>query len=738
MADTTSSPRTGALPFLTQVVIGTAAGSALLLTSWAAIQLWRRPHVREFQAGEPSGTLERLTAWVQRSGVEVAGFTSLALLLGLLSLAAAPLLKRRAAGDPRAARRGALLLAVGAAVAWTSLGTYYAGEWLPHLTPLELLALNALGLVLPLIGLLVLAKLAGLLPGGRRANATALALGASVAGAAAAYLAVRWLQAAEPTWKTPLGLGGAALIALGSLPAAALLAGLTDEFTRPSPQTRSQARPSSGLRAGRALLLAHAGVMTLGAGLLYRPTQTEIPAYEGQTSAAEPGLPNVLFVVIDTLRADALSSYGYDRPTSPNLDALADRGVRFADAMSPAAWTKPSTGTLLTGLYPSRHGALHHGSVLQIPEGERALAEVFQDAGYATAAFVTNPNIKRIFAFDRGFSDFFDSPVEDTVSLASIRDSVFGRLLIRWTRHQFNWKYENDAAQMNAHVLPWLERNATERFFLYVHYIDPHSPYSPPAEYRREFAGDHGLPLHNERKRLVGRDLYDGEIRFVDEQVGLLFARLEELGLADETLICVTSDHGEEWFEFDVLGHGFSLYQPVIHVPLILAGPGLPEGAVVEAPVETVDLAATLVDAAGLGLDALGDGTSMLPKLDPTAPADRLFLENEFGMEQGQDSNFVLHGVREGPWKLILTDRSLYRPPGDDYPGFELFRVDRDPAETENLFEDPENRERIEAMLGALGAHKQFLSEFGARDGEQAELSADIQSQLEALGYTGH
>src|SRR6185436_16124729 len=212
--------------------------------------------------------------------------------------------------------------------------------------------------------------------------------------------------------------------------------------------------------------------------------------------------PNVVFVTVDTLRADHLGCYGYARPTSPFLDSLAAEGTRCADASAAAAWTKPATGTILTGLYPSRHGALYHGSMLNLPEGKQTMAEAFRERGYVTAGFVANPNLKKVLDFERGFDVYFASPVEDTVTLECMRGTWFGQVPMKILRHQFNWNYENDITRMNAEVLPWLEKNHEQRFFLYAHYIDPHIPYDPPAQYREEFAQAHGPVLFNERKRL--------------------------------------------------------------------------------------------------------------------------------------------------------------------------------------------------------------------------------------------
>jgi arylsulfatase len=461
--------------------------------------------------------------------------------------------------------------------------------------------------------------------------------------------------------------------------------------------------------------------------------------YPELRARGEPGGPNVVFVTIDTLRADHLGCYGYDRNTSPFIDRLAEQGTLFKDASAPAAWTKPSTGTLLTGLYPSRHGALYHGSKLQIPQGEQTLAEGFQERGYVTAGFVSNPNIKQVFDFDRGFDLFFDSPVKDTVTLAGIRGTLFGQVLMRLLRHQFNWKYENDVRAMNSRVIPWLEKNAHQKFFLYVHYIDPHIPYSPPARYRDEFARDHGLIAFNERKESVGIDRYDAEIRYVDEGLGEFVDAIKRIGIWENTLFLITSDHGEEFFEHGVLGHGYSLYQGVIHVPLIFRGPGVPAGVVVESPVQNVDLAATLLDLADPeGLLEFGDGRSFAQAFTDSqwSTPSNYFLENEFGKDGTHQRAFVLNGVRAGPWKLVLTEENAFFPPSNPRFGREaLYNLATDPAEAHNRILDEDQHVLVKELLGRLRRHAEFLTEAGFRDIEPAALSPDIQASLNALGY---
>jgi arylsulfatase A-like enzyme len=710
--------------------------SGVLLGLLAAWRLYGTEHVREFQAGPPSGLGERLLAFSVAVAVESLGFALLALLLALWALPLAPLLFR---GRPRAeARAGALGVLAGGLALWAWRGTYFAGEWLPFLAPLELIGLNLLGTALwslpPALVALVLARLAP------RRSATAIGWSAGLCWLAGGATALARLTR-HPAGPTSTGalLEAAAALALALF--VAVLAAWPF-ISRPQAPRAPRWRPARRVVDG--LLLAILALTPLSLWLESRREQPTLalraPAAGGDNGATAEA-PNLVYIVVDTLRADALSCYGYPRPTSPRLDALAAQGALFEDLMASAAWTKPTTGTLLTGLYPSRHGALHHGSMLRLPSGQRTLAEAFQSAGWHTAAIVTNPNIQAVFDFDRGFDTYFDSPVVDTLPKAALRTAWFGRLLIALTRYQFNWNYANDNQEVNRRALPWLAANQDRRFLLYLHYIDPHSPYAPPGEYRRRFAQSHGLVLHNQRKAKVGRDLYDGEVAYQDMGLGQVFDELERLGLTDRTLVAITADHGEEWFEFGSLGHGQSLSQPLVHVPLILAGPGVPPGQRVAAPVETVGLPATLLELCGL-LESgarFGDGQSFAGLLrgQPDAGAP-LFLENEFSMEHDIKDDFVLSGVRQGELKLVLTEKSIYRAEaGDILPMYELFDLARDPGERQDRFDETGLAQRRDELMRALEAHARFLAEEGLRDQPPGLLTDEMRRQLEALGYLG-
>ena len=699
---------------------------------WALYVLATTDHVREFQAGEASPLAERLWAWLQRSAIESIGFGVLAFALGLVALVITPL--RGPGGTPGARFAGSWWLVASAFGIWAVRGTFYAREYIPYLSGSQILVLNLVGFAAVLVGATIYDRLVERVGGARNVGPAARGFGAGLS-LVIGYAAAEAVRASDPG--RALELTGALLALALSIPLGGLLSrGIGRGAARLGEKERILPRPLALVLGALVLGVGATGLSAFRLGA--PPPDLD---YAHLESSASPERPNVVYVIVDTLRADALGAYGYPRPTSPFLDSIAAGGVRFADFSSAAPWTKPSTGTLLTGLFPSRHGAVHHGSPLLVPEGGRTLAETFEDEGYATAAFVTNPNVKAVFDFDRGFKRFFDSPVEDTVSMAALRDSVFGKLLIQLSRYQFNWKYENDVMAMNRFVLPWIREHADERFFLYLHYIDPHSPYSPPGEYREQFVQDHGLALHNERKRLVGRDLYDGEIRYTDDGLAQLVETLREVGAWENTLFVLTSDHGEEWYEFDILGHGFSLYQPVVNVPLIMHGPGLESGRVVEEPVQMVDLPATVLELAGSEVADLGDGRSFAAAANGSEwiPRDLLFLQNEFGMDQDRDSDYIHWAARLGNYKLVRTEASEHRPPGRKYPERELFDVRADPAEEKNLYELAEYESVIENLEAAIEAHQTFLREEGllGKDlfGDPSSMDAATRAQLEQLGY---
>jgi len=317
------------------------------------------------------------------------------------------------------------------------------------------------------------------------------------------------------------------------------------------------------------------------------------------------GRRNVLLLCLDTVRADRLGCYGYrERPTTPALDELATRSTLFRDVSAAAGWTKPSVPSFLTGTYPCQHG-VYEGSARglagtithTLPAAAATLAERFRAAGYATGAVIHNAQLRRGGGFEQGFDSFDDEG--------------------------------GDARDIRGRAGRWLDAHGEGPFFLYLHFLDAHWPYEIPDEAARRFtSGDVDFFRRGDSRALrdaindgqVALDdgqrdtlsaLYDGALRYLDDELGALFADLQQRGLQDDTLVCVVADHGEEFLEHGRIGHGHGVWQNLLAVPWILHVPGrAPE--VSTAPVELVDLPPTLLAAAGLPADDAGEGKDRL------------------------------------------------------------------------------------------------------------------------------
>lgn len=334
--------------------------------------------------------------------------------------------------------------------------------------------------------------------------------------------------------------------------------------------------------------------------------------------------PNLLVLCVDTLAGGRTSLLGHERPTTPQLSALAARGTLFERAWSPSSWTLPSTASLFTGLPPNTHGVLGDDRSY-LMEGLQTFAESLRAVGIEGAAFVGNPLLTRFNNYHQGFSRW------------ETRAEIEGRQV--------------DAPELYADFLAWLdEQPAGARWFGYVHTMDPHAPYGAPDDARERFVPPgleaetdftRFLPLHLHEpdraplsandQRFVGA-LYEGEVAFADAALGALVSALEARGLLGDTVIVITADHGEELFEHGKLGHGYALNEPMLHVPLLMFGPHVPVGRRVTAPVNTASLAATLLALGGVAPRA-EQAPSLLPlRAEPaTEPVFALTRTHLFG-----------------------------------------------------------------------------------------------------------
>jgi len=326
-----------------------------------------------------------------------------------------------------------------------------------------------------------------------------------------------------------------------------------------------------------------------------------------QLPASQPGAPSVLLIVVDTLRADHLSVYGYARPTSPNVDQLAGHGLLFKNAVSASSWTLPAHASMLTGLYPHSHGAQAEDN---LGTGFRTLAEALSADGYRTAAFSANGTFSRGRGVGRGFVHFED----DFQNLTSIsRETIFGFRLeeILSRLHLLDdLPGRLRAEQINRSALHWID-GGHGPFLVVLNYYDVHDPYLPPDPYLHRYTNvRHPNKWYSERweqfehlspaEIRAEMDAYDGAINYVDVNIANLLAELQHRGLTKNTLVVITSDHGEGFAEHGLMNHGNSLYRELTHVPLILWEPGtIPEGRVVAEPISLSSLSATVLDLVG-------------------------------------------------------------------------------------------------------------------------------------------
>jgi arylsulfatase A-like enzyme len=513
------------------------------------------------------------------------------------------------------------------------------------------------------VGAAVLARLPGRLRPQDEAGGAVLVL-ALQAAVVAALAALRDFPA-WPSIHRPAGLAAAAALSLLGVGVALVLGGA-------SPLARRVAASAARLAGARpAWIAALAGVALLqGASALC-------------AARAPEGAPNLVFITIDTLRPDHLGAWGYVRDTSPEMDRLARDGVRFAQAVAQWPKTTPSFVSMHTSTYPRTNGVTRD-TQQALPAPLPTIAERLADAGYETAAVVTNANLARLFGFDQGFASYVET-----------------------------WKDERPddperGGYVTDHALAWLARRPKDRaFFLWVHYVDPHARYEPPAPYDGMFVGDahydptRRAPLHAgrdedmggipARSRLGDRDevdfyvaQYDAEIRYTDFEIGRLLAALDETSPRERTVVVLTADHGEALGEHGYyFDHGRLPYDDCARVPLLVRAPGAVAGRVVERPVELIDVLPTLLALAGLPPSPGAEGRSLFPLLsgdDDPGRAPYAFTESGY-TEAWQ------RALRDERWKLVHVrdpaDRALMT--GAEW---ELYDVLADPGETRNRIAD--------------------------------------------------
>lgn len=441
-------------------------------------------------------------------------------------------------------------------------------------------------------------------------------------------------------------------------------------------------------------------------------TAASAPEGDADSPGAKP--PHVLIFLVDTLRADRLGCYGYDRPTSPNIDRFAAGAVRFEHAVAQSSWTRPSTASILTGLYPHSHGARSRNHVLA--RDVAYLPEVLRSIGYRALGVSSNSIAGPTFGFRRGFSHFKQLP--ENLSSPGIHIPV--------------WRVVNE-------TLEWLERIGPEdSFFVYMHAMDPHAPYYPPEPHRSRFAPD--APAGALGKNM-GKlqpfeiphlsDLYDAEIATVDEHFGRLLEELDQRGFLDDTLVVFVSDHGEEFQDHGNHGHGSNLYREQIHVPLIVQLPtrlrAPVERSVVEEQVQQIDIAPTILEAIGRSGLIETDGRSLLPLMRSRGSREEVRIAMSDLRNDGEAVDALLLEQDDEPRRKLIDYWSASF--GEAH---QLFDTTNDPAELRNL---GAREPHWAGYLRAIGRLMRRGSRQQLEPGLEPDMPPEQRRALEALGY---
>ena len=438
-------------------------------------------------------------------------------------------------------------------------------------------------------------------------------------------------------------------------------------------------------RSNFSLFIGLCIIVALAGGCSRRP--------ETDTASAPPEAKlqrrdvNVLLITIDTLRADALSSYGSKTISTPRIDALAARGVRFAQAIAQVPLTAPSHGSILTGTYPQQHKLRDMGGFVldgKIP----TLASTLAAAGFETAAFVGASVLHQSYGLNRGFTTYNDSMKDEkaTNKLPGVVAEVRGEVVTR-------------------RALEWLDRQPSDgkRFFLWSHYYDPHFPYDPPEPHRSRY----------------GKNKYGGEVAYTDAEVGRLLDGLKERARDHNTLIVLLADHGESLGDHGEYSHGVFLYDATMRIPLIVAGPGIPAEKAVTQQVRSIDVMPTILEYAGIATPAQVQGLSLLPAIVDGKRVRTNYCYMETLYPKTHMGWSELRGMRTDDWKLVVA------------PKPELYRISEDQTESRNIVErHPVDADHLQKKVWEVAGPPGSLGEL-----KPQPIDEERRRELQSLGY---
>ncbi len=498
--------------------------------------------------------------------------------------------------------------------------------------------------------------------------------------------------------------------------------------------------------------------------------------------------PNIILILVDTARADHLSAYGYNRRTTPNLEAIAREGVLFEQFRSHSNWTIPSVATLFTSLHESVVGT--HTEFHRLPQNAHTLAEILQENGYTTAFISSNPLVSQRQNFTQGFDYYIN--LDDLWDAQFYRNHQPSQLIYVWRLalrrfsplyKKLNWRLQillNESKSDREYYLDYVKKVADNRLgkadwifrhtkaylkqlfskgydprknklFLYLHYFDPHYPYRPPGGYRRMFdpdykgpfqefppgiqgkTGGHGIPLPPDRHRNIVAQ-YDGEIRFFDHWLGNLVRHLKEKDLYDNTLFIVTGDHGEAFYDHEGWDHGHSVFEEQVRVPLVMRLPSkIPAGVRSSALSGLVDLMPTILDVSGINIPAGVQGASLMPVIRGERRPDVFYGEVSGLNALVKAYQYVI----SKNMKLIVTfDESLASNQRLPFRKGFLFDLKSDQDERHNLFQLGQPLSAL--YLKLLNDQRvKVLKRKRLTPDKSVEYDENLRNRLRSLGYLG-
>ena len=504
------------------------------------------------------------------------------------------------------------------------------------------------------------------------------------------------------------------------------------------------------------------GVWALALTVLSSSCGTDGQAVAALDFTAGPP-PNVVLISIDTLRADALHCYGNALPTSPNMDKLAQSGVLFEDPTAPTSWTLPSHLSMLTGLSISAHGVcddrVFQGAKaehFELPMRGTFLPEVLQQRGYETAGFYSWKYLEPEYGFGAGFDRY--ERVGRTVWSNPEKRAIYEAMRAEGRNDELKAWFAAEPSAFDDHAptshlvvdetIKWLEERNADPFFLFVHLFDAHNDYLPPKGFD-QFDTDYQGPIDGsgvtarDSQVLPGMDprdlehlraLYLGEVSWVDHQVGRLTEQLRAQGLADNTLIVLTADHGEEFFEHGHKVHRTHLYRETVQVPLIMSWPGrLPAGKRVAEPVGLVDITPTVAEITNTGLPAAVSGRSLVPAMQGQSTPDVTYLTELLDFSQSETIPERLLGLRKGDKYWIQTTKP------DGTVQLVLMDLMRDPQQASWGYPIEPDTKEWEDFRKLVDQERVFTQKERNSAAARSHLwqppTSDAQAELASMGY---